>query len=291
MKRTRLLLPLSLLATFALAGSASAATEIGQVRPDGSLSLTCNANTGLVQGNHSAGVRYDSPVDGVITQWSTRADAGGGQAAMQVLSRSTTINTEFTPLAESAVATLTPNVLNEIDTRVPIVADQYIGLRMVTATGCAFQAEAGNTTFGAPPPAPAVGGGPRDYGNGQGNQRMNLAVTIEADKDGDGYGDETQDGCPNKSQRQDDCVAPSVEIVKGPKKKTKNKKAKFKFSSDDAKASFECSLDGKKFKPCASPFKTKKLKPGKHRFEVRAVDENDNTSSVAAYKWKVKKKK
>jgi hypothetical protein len=210
---------------------------------------------------------------------------------MQVLSRSTTINTEFTPLAESAVATLTPNALNEIDTRVPIAADQYIGLRNVTSTGCAFTAEAGNTTFGAPPPAPTVGGGPKDYGNGQGNQRMNLAVTIEADEDGDGYGDETQDGCPAKSQRQDDCVAPSVEITKGPKKKTKNKKAKFKFSSDDAKASFECSLDGKKFKPCASPFKTKKLKPGKHRLEVRAVDENDNTSSVAAYKWKVKKKK
>lgn len=78
--------------------------------------------------------------------------------------------------------------------------------------------------------------------------------------------------------------APDTKIVKGPKSKVKTSKkkatVKFAFSSPTAGASFECALvtikKGKKkapkpkFKPCKSPKKLK-LKPGKYRFNVRAV--------------------
>lgn len=89
---------------------------------------------------------------------------------------------------------------------------------------------------------------------------------------------------------------PETKIGKGPKgvvKTTKNKaKVKFKFSSTDATASFQCRVialtpkgTGKKkasgskqakiklpaFKACKSP-KTYKLKPGRYRFQVRAVN-------------------
>ncbi len=80
-------------------------------------------------------------------------------------------------------------------------------------------------------------------------------------------------------------------IDKGPRKQSKKKKAKFKFSSNEAGATFECSVDGKAFKACASPFKVKKLKPRKHTFAVHAVDANGNESADAVYKWKVKKPK
>ena len=84
---------------------------------------------------------------------------------------------------------------------------------------------------------------------------------------------------------------PDTDIDKGPKKKTSKTSAKFKFSSPDAGADFECSLDGKKFKACSSPLKLKKLKMGKHVLKVRAVVDGAEDGSPASYKWKVVKKK
>lgn len=129
------------------------------------------------------------------------------------------------------------------------------------------------------------------YGTATANAATNVAATIEPDGDGDGFGDETQDGCPSNAARSDDCVKPEVTIDKGPPKKTKKKKATFVFSSNEVGANFECSVDGKAFSPCSSPFKVRKLKPKKHTFAVRAVDANANKSAEANYKWKVKKKR
>src|SRR4051794_17102520 len=48
--------------------------------------------------------------------------------------------------------------------------------------------------------------------------------------------------------------------------------ADFWFSSDTAKVSFQCRLDGNVFKPCVSPVSYRGLAEGTHTFEVRAVD-------------------
>jgi Ca2+-binding RTX toxin-like protein len=88
-----------------------------------------------------------------------------------------------------------------------------------------------------------------------------------------------------------DAKAPETALGKV-KKRTTKRKVKLSFSSDDAGASFECSLDGKAFAACASPLKTKKLKPGKHRFEVRAVDAAGNADATPAVaKFRVVKRK
>jgi len=47
--------------------------------------------------------------------------------------------------------------------------------------------------------------------------------------------------------------------------------ATFRFSSPIAGAAFMCKLDGKPYKACASPFKVKGLRPGKHVFRVLAT--------------------
>jgi hypothetical protein len=83
---------------------------------------------------------------------------------------------------------------------------------------------------------------------------------------------------------------PNTTITKGPKKKTKKKKATFEFTSDTPGATFECSLDGKPFTPCTSPHEVK-VKKGKHSFEVRAVLNGTPDGSPAEQDWKVKKKK
>jgi hypothetical protein len=80
--------------------------------------------------------------------------------------------------------------------------------------------------------------------------------------------------------------APQTNIDKGPKKKTTKATAKFKFSSPDAGATFECSIDGKAFKSCDSPLKLKHVKPGKHVFSVRAVVDDVADKSPATLRWK-----
>jgi virginiamycin B lyase len=92
--------------------------------------------------------------------------------------------------------------------------------------------------------------------------------------------------------------APQTTIGKGPKKVVKTKKSKakvkFGFSSSTAGATFECSLtrlNGKKtkvgaFKGCKSP-KAYKLRPGKYRFQVRAVIGGVRDATPAVRKFKI----
>ena len=89
-----------------------------------------------------------------------------------------------------------------------------------------------------------------------------------------------------------DGLPPTATITKGPKDKTKKKSATFEFSGTDARAvaSFECSLDNAAFTTCTSPH-TVKVKKGRHKFQVRAIDDAGNVGPPASDTWKVKKKR
>jgi hypothetical protein len=87
-----------------------------------------------------------------------------------------------------------------------------------------------------------------------------------------------------------DSDPPETEIVKGPKKKTKKRKAKFEFGSDEPGSTFQCRLDKADFEPCdaSEQFKVKRKK---HVLRVRAKDPTGNVDPTPAQrKWKVKKK-
>ena len=87
-----------------------------------------------------------------------------------------------------------------------------------------------------------------------------------------------------------DTTPPETEITAKPAKKTKSKRAAFSFSSNEP-GTFQCSLDDAAFSACTSPF-SKKVKPGRHTFAVKARDTAGNVDpSPASYRWKVKKKK
>jgi len=80
---------------------------------------------------------------------------------------------------------------------------------------------------------------------------------------------------------------PVTRLGKHPPKLTTKRRAKFTFTANEANVRFECKLDRKPFKGCVSPFK-KKVKPGKHKFQVRAVDAKDQPDPTpAVFKWKV----
>jgi hypothetical protein len=79
---------------------------------------------------------------------------------------------------------------------------------------------------------------------------------------------------------------PETTITKGPKK-TRKARPKFKFTSSDPNATFQCMLDKHKFKRCASPYRTPKLRAGKHKLQVRAIGAAGTDASPAVRKFRV----
>jgi hypothetical protein len=84
-----------------------------------------------------------------------------------------------------------------------------------------------------------------------------------------------------------DTRRPNALIGHGPARTTKQLLAKFRFSSDEPGSQFECKLDRARFNHCTNPF-AHRVKPGKHRFEVRAIDAAGNIDQTPAkYVWRV----
>jgi hypothetical protein len=85
-----------------------------------------------------------------------------------------------------------------------------------------------------------------------------------------------------------DTTAPTVTIAPAPGRPadvTSEREATFVFSSSDATATLECSLDGGAYKPCASG-ETFPVDPGTHTFTVRATDPVGN-AATATDSWTV----
>jgi len=82
--------------------------------------------------------------------------------------------------------------------------------------------------------------------------------------------------------------APQTTVKRKPPKKTRDRTPTFRFASDEPGSSFQCKLDKKPFKPCRSPFTTKRLSLGPHTFKVRARDDSGKLDPTpASYGFKV----
>jgi uncharacterized repeat protein (TIGR01451 family) len=83
-----------------------------------------------------------------------------------------------------------------------------------------------------------------------------------------------------------DTAAPDTAIASGPSDPSVQSSASFAFSSNEGSATFECSVDGGNWSPCASPSTFSGLTAGPHNFAVRATDGAGNFDpSPAAYSW------
>lgn len=77
-------------------------------------------------------------------------------------------------------------------------------------------------------------------------------------------------------------AAPDTVITAGPQGQSTAEDAQWEFSSDEAGAGFECSLDDAPFATCQSPYTTPSLTIGDHVFRVRAVSPGTGTDDTPA---------
>ena len=250
------------------------ATTIGQV---GTGACDIGAVPGAVVID-TAGVgtpTYVASSDGVLTGFSHQANGVAGQVRAIVFADGPT-TTQKTVAAASAKMTVTKNVLNTFAIRLPIKTGQRLGLgytangmACATAAGYAGDATLVKAPFDPDTASTFVAGGVLSQGSI--TFRPNISAVLESDVDGDGWGDITQDGCPQSAQVTATC--PDTEITRKPKHKTTRSKVrvKVKFAASIAGSTFQCRLDGhKKWRLCSSPYK-KRLGVGRHTLQVRAV--------------------
>jgi hypothetical protein len=92
---------------------------------------------------------------------------------------------------------------------------------------------------------------------------------------------------PTLTFKTTDVIPPETKFTKKPKTGFKTTTI-IKFVSSEAGSTFQCKIDSKKFKSCKSPLKLKKLKYGKHKIQVRAIDAAGNVDPTPLRgKWKI----
>ena len=251
--------------TAAAGERAATAVVVGQTGTPG---MCGSANAMWVQYATAGTPTYTVPEAGVITSVSHNANAMPGSIRAAFLGPAAAPGSR-TVLAYTALFTVTPSTLNTFSVRLPVPAGAGLGIYTTAADmGCYLPTGAAGDVMAAGFGDPSASS---DYtpGGTLPNSRINLSAVWEPDVDKDGYGDVSQDVCPQLAATQAACPAPETTLTKSPAKRSGKRKAKISFTSV-AGATFTCAVDGKPAKPCTSPFK-KRYGYGKHKVLVTAV--------------------
>lgn len=188
------------------ASSATASTEIGN---------NCQATSGVenytfvqLKRASSSALPIAAPSAGVVTKWKVNSGVPTAVGQKLQILRPTGNPNEFQTVAESAPGTVSQG-LNSFDTRLPIQAGDRPAV--AGAPGGSVPAplycNTGNSgdEMGALTPASALGS-TNTYPPAT-PLLAAIFVVVEPDADNDGYGDETQDQCPQSAVTQAPCPA------------------------------------------------------------------------------------
>ena len=245
---------------------------IGRTNPSNASGATCGpAIQVILQESATAPTTYTAPTPGVLTSYSHNARTGF-TGNLRLLAFTPQGPGAFAQVGKSGFNLIAAGVLNTFPVRVPVPAGAVLGLQADNpdllcadnAPGLGTIRVSSLASYDPDAPAGNFTGGPAA------GYYMNLSAVLEPDVDGDGYGDVSQDLCPQSKLSQAACPAPDTTVTKAPKKKSTKRKAKIVFSSSIAGSTFTCAVDGKAAKPCTSPFK-KKYKYGKHTVVITAT--------------------
>jgi hypothetical protein len=82
--------------------------------------------------------------------------------------------------------------------------------------------------------------------------------------------------------------APAPTITHAPVRLTRSMTARVSFAGGPGVSSFQCSLDGAGWKPCAAPFVARTTRQGAHTLSVRSVSADGTVSAASAHtRWVV----
>lgn len=197
------------------AGSASAATEAGNNCVG---NKTAAATVIALTNGPSSPLPTTIPSNGVVTRWRVSViPVPPDVIATETLKilRPTGVPKQFQVVGESAPVSLVSGTSIHA-TRIPVQAGDYIGgsVNSSGTTGGLF-CETGD-------PGDRAGFIPENPGIGatgtvaleEGGFQLPIVVSIEPDADNDGFGDETQDACPQSATTQGACPAVVLSTTK-----------------------------------------------------------------------------
>jgi hypothetical protein len=201
---------------FASVSQASAATEFGS---------GCAANkleqATMVSVTHGAGspLSATAPVSGVITEWKVNAALikpgeeipPEAEAIGHIYRQTLDVfrpagGSNYTLAAQAEGGNLNLTGVSTYSSRIPVQAGDLLGLGGPIVFYC--QTEDPADTIGAVKATPAVGA-TAAFTTVAGAQ-LPVVAKIEPDVDGDGYGDETQDKCPQSAAYQTPCPVVTI---------------------------------------------------------------------------------
>jgi hypothetical protein len=217
-----------------------------------------------------------APSNGVITGWRVKKGPTPATLALRVVRGNTSVYQGQPTVFPTPAGTF------RFEARARVRAGDAIGIDQLTGAEVQMLSLGGALVAWSP----LLGPTETRASNLQDAIQLLLNADLEPDCDNDGFGDETQDQSI-ESCNPPDTQAPSVEITKGAPNKLRKSKVKFKFTSDDPTATFECKADRKPYKPCSSPKKLKRLDEGKHKFKVRATDPAGNVGAPVRDRFRV----
>ena len=209
-RRVGLVFVAGIVAAVMLVGSsvASAATTLGQTLAPG----TCSAETYIQTASPPGGPSYTAPFGGVITQWSYQSDSTPPPTVRLKVAQDFGGGT-IKIVAESAVENIAPSTLNTYQSRISMPAGTDLGEYI--ANDCS-QSDATYTDYYADTD---LGVGTTSPSFTQEHLQQDISAVLEPDADHDGYGDETQDGCPQQTDTHAACNT-SVTVAATPGKKS-----------------------------------------------------------------------
>jgi hypothetical protein len=227
----------------------------------------------------------------------TAVAAGAGSAGLRV---------ESEPSGWAELVALNVIARGAVDTEI-VSTPTSISTAIIDFSNFATQSSTGPNSFASPPgQSRNQVGGARfvDAANGDFHQDPDsptidwgtLDIDGDADIDGEprlqGFGIDIGADEHFVGPQPPDSNPPDTRILRFPKRRSESRKASFKFgTTEPVGAIFMCSVDGKPFKPCASPKKLRVKRGRRHRFAVFSVDEAGNVDpSPDAYAWKVTRK-
>ncbi len=185
------------------APTATAATEVGN-NCTGANTTEPNFTIGQIAQSSSNPLPLTAPAAGVVTKWKSKSAFGTSFLDRLVVLRATGLPNSFLTVGESAYENIAHGQ-NTFDTRMTVQAGDRFGLSASYPSGAGLFC---NTSD----PADHMGAFHGDTGGGAPTEfteipgtAVAVSAVIEPDRDGDGYGDETQDGCPQSAAYQGPC--------------------------------------------------------------------------------------